>query len=359
MNNYNKVSNYIKNNFNVLIVGPAGTGKTSIVKQVCNDLGYKIKYLDASLADAFVDLVGIPVPNHEEKIIEFFQTNDLVEAEVIVVDELNRGSRDFRNGILEAALEKSLKGAPLPNLKLMVAMMNPAVEGYHVDELDTALVDRFDARLYFDPYIDVKYFTDKYNREVAKATKKWWDDYNAVDPNRSKNNKLVYISPRRMDKVVAGFQAIPTMDTIRDFMPEGVSGDIRGLYNALNIAFGFVSAEDIEEENRKKREALRLKNKVTLDKIPSMSPREIRTTKSDSVAETLENADNTDPNYDSARDAVFSAISSQVGPDRLTKTWATIIKDHFTPAQRKELRARWAPNKLAEYNRLNKVGDSL
>ena len=103
--NYTKVHDYIKNEFNVLIVGPAGTGKTSIVKKVCNELGFKMKYIDASLADEFVDLVGIPAPDHENNVIKFFKTHDLLDAEVIVVDELNRGSRGFRNGILEASLE--------------------------------------------------------------------------------------------------------------------------------------------------------------------------------------------------------------------------------------------------------------
>lgn len=357
--NYSKVMTYMKNEFNILIVGPAGTGKTSIVKKVADELNLKVKYLDASLSDAFVDLVGIPVPNHEKKIIEFFQTNDLIDADVIIVDELNRGSRDFRNGILEAALEKSLKGVPLPNLKMMVAMMNPAEEGYQVDELDVALVDRFDARLYFDPYIDVRYFTDKFNKEVAKVTKKWWDNYNESVPSKSDKNKKVYISPRRMDKVISGFEKIPSLDTLKDFLPSGVTGDIHGLYNDLNLAFGFVTQEDVEKKKEAQREALRAKLKVELSEVKNLSPREIRTTKSRNVISVIESADRGSHDYILGLDNVFDAIKNQVGPDRLANIWAPIIKDHFSKGQREELKRTWASMKIKEYNDKNTAGDTL
>lgn len=357
--NYSKVLNYIKNDFNVLIVGPAGTGKTSIVKKACQELGLTVKYFDASLADEFVDLVGIPAPDHENNVIKFFKTHDLLDAEVIIVDELNRGSRGFRNGILEASLEGSIKGERLPNLRCLVAMMNPNEEGYQVDDLDVALIDRFDARLYFEPTIDMRYFTDKFNRDVAKVVKKWWDDYNSQVKNKSDKNKKVYISPRRMDKVVTGFQKIPTLDTIADFMPAGVTGNLNGLFNELNIAFGFKSLDEVEKEKEAVRKQYRSKNVITLSSIQNLMHPVIRNSKSADVVDLITKADKNDPDYRPAVDQVFNAIRMNVGPTSLCNIWAPIIKDHFTKDQRKDLHDRWAPAKIVEYNRNNTVNDKL
>lgn len=357
--NYSKVHDYIKNEFNVLIVGPAGTGKTSIVKKVCNELGFKMKYIDASLADEFVDLVGIPAPDHENNVIKFFKTHDLLDAEVIVVDELNRGSRGFRNGILEASLEGAIKGEKLPNLRCLVAMMNPNEEGYQVDELDVALIDRFDARLYFEPTIDMRYFTDKFNRDVAKVVKKWWDDYNSQVKDKSNKNKKVYISPRRMDKVVSGFQKLPSFDTITDFMPAGVTGNLNGLFNDLNIAFGFKNADDIEKEKEALRDQYRSKKAINLSDIKNLKHPVLRNSKSSEVVDLITKADKNDPEYRPAVDQVFNAIRMNVGPTSLCNTWASIIKDHFTQDQRKDLYAKWAPAKISEYNKNNTVNDTL
>lgn len=357
--NYTKVYNYIKNEFNVLIVGPAGTGKTSIVKKVCDDLNLKMKYIDASLADEFVDLVGIPAPDRENDIIKFFKVHDLSDAEVIVVDELNRGSRGFRNGILEASLEGAIKGEKLPNLRCLVSMMNPNDEGYQVDELDVALVDRFDARLYFEPTIDMRYFTDKFNRDVAKVVKKWWDDYNSKVEDKSSKNKKVYISPRRMDKVVTGFQKLPSLDTITDFMPAGVTGNLNGLFNDLNIAFGLKSADDIEKEKESLRQQYRSKKAITLSDIKDLKHPVLRNSKSAEVVDLITKADKNDPEYRPAVDQVYNAIRMNVGPVSLSDIWAPIIKDHFTQDQRTELRTRWAPAKINEYNKNNIANDTL
>ena len=357
--NYSKVHDYIKNEFNVLIVGPAGTGKTTIVKKVCNELGFKMKYIDASLADEFVDLVGIPAPDHENNVIKFFKTHDLLDAEVIVVDELNRGSRGFRNGILEASLEGAIKGEKLPNLRCLVAMMNPNEEGYQVDELDVALIDRFDARLYFEPSIDMRYFTDKFNRDVAKVVKKWWDDYNSQVKDKSNKNKKVYISPRRMDKVVTGFQKLPSFDTITDFMPAGVTGNLNGLFNDLNIAFGFKSSDDIEKEKEALRQQYRSRQAINLSDIKNLKHPVLRNSKSIEVVDLITKADKSDPDYRPAVDQVYDAIRMNVGPNNLSKIWAPIIKDHFTQDQRKELYTRWAPAKINEYNQNNTVNDKL
>lgn len=347
-NFYNDLYQYVKNGLNVLIVGPAGTGKTSIAKKVCSDLGMTTKYLDASLSDPYIDLVGIPVPNHEKKSMEFYKTGGLMDAEVIIIDELNRGPRDFRNGILEATLEHSLKGEKLDNLKSVIACMNPAEEGYQVDELDVALVDRFDVRLYFGPEIDAKYFSNKYNRDVAKAVKKWYKDYNMTNANKSSKNKKVYISPRRMDKLVNVFQKVPTLGSIKGSLPEGTTGNINGLFNDLNVALGFVKPEDVPKAKAKDTTAKK-KSSITLKDIAVMDPKHIRNARRRDVQDALDASNTSDPDYKPAVDSVYKAIEYNIGGARLGKLWANTIQKHFSPIERDRLKITWGYHKTKLY----------
>lgn len=340
-NFYNDLHQYVKHGLNVLIIGPAGTGKTTVAKKVCSDLGMTTKYLDASLSDPYIDLVGIPVPNHEKKSMEFYKTGGLMEAEVIIIDELNRGPRDFRNGILEATLEHSLKGEKMDNLKSVIACMNPAEEGYQVDELDVALVDRFDVRMYFGPEINVKYFSDKYNRDVAKSVKKWYNDYNNTNANKSSKNKVVYISPRRMDKLVNVFQKVPTLDSIKGSLPEGTTGNINGLFNDLNVALGFVKPEDVAKAKKK--------STLSLKDISTMDYKLIRNARMKDVQDTLNSCSASDPDYSSAVKRVYEAIESNVGGKRLGQDWASTIQTHFDHNTRLMLKSIWGYQKTRHY----------
>ena len=58
-----KLQAYMEAGLNVLITGPAGTGKTSMLKQASANLGWTMKYYSVSTLDPFADLVGISQPN--------------------------------------------------------------------------------------------------------------------------------------------------------------------------------------------------------------------------------------------------------------------------------------------------------
>ena len=158
---------------------------------------------------------------------------------------------------------------------------------------------------------------------------------------------------------VSGFQKLPSFDTITDFMPAGVTGNLNGLFNDLNIAFGFKNADDIEKEKEALRQQYRSKNAIILSDIKNLKHPVLRNSKSAEVVDLITKADKNDPEYRPAVDQVYDAIRMNVGPSSLSTTWAPIIKDHFTQDQRKELYTRWAPAKISEYNKNNTVNDTL
>lgn len=234
------LKSYIGNDLNVLISGPAGTGKTSMLMEAVKDLGLTMKYYETPTLDPFTDLVGIPVPNEKMETIKYYRPHDIDDAEVLFFDEINRADPRVLNAIFEIIQFKTINGDPLPKLRVVVAAMNPNDGDYTVDQLDVALQDRFDIFLSAMPRIDMGYFTKKYNREVASVVAQWWGevDRNYRTNRESSTNKAIYISPRRMDKIVSAFQKLPKRSTIQNSITPGAVVNVAALYTALNEAFG-------------------------------------------------------------------------------------------------------------------------
>ena len=252
----NQLKKYIDNNLNIIISGPSGTGKTSKVLQACKDLGLNVKYYSAPTLDPYADLVGIPVPNHDTQKVEYWRPQEIDEADVVIFDELNRSHKKVQNTVFEIIQFGSINGEKLDNLKAVVSMINPNTEGYKVDDLDIALLDRFDVQLEDTPSIDIAYFKHKFGNEVALVAKEVWDSY---EQSRNSNvmdrkNKAPYLPPRRMDTIISAFVKIPEMSTISDTLPSGVNISSMELYDKLSKAM-------------KKREENKVKNKKALESL--------------------------------------------------------------------------------------------
>ncbi|MDF1814019.1 MAG: MoxR family ATPase, partial [Verrucomicrobiales bacterium] len=182
--------------FNVLMEGPAGTGKTSLVQQVSKELGLRLKYYSASTLDPFVDLVGLPTPVTREdgtRALEFHRHEEINEAELVFFDELNRAHTKVLNAVLEMIQFQTINGDPLPKLKAVFAAINPSDGDYQVTDLDPALVDRFHVHLKFGNAPDRSWFVEKYGA-TGKALCDWW----SVDlvPEQSRT-----ISPRKLEHI--------------------------------------------------------------------------------------------------------------------------------------------------------------
>lgn len=131
----------IKSGKPVLLIGPHGVGKTSVLRSISTNFGLKMHELNAATLDPFVHIVGIPVVNEGK--VTMNPPDELFNAELLFIDEVNRADRPTRNALFELICDHSVNGKPLPNLKLIVGAMNPPDEQYHVDALDIAMDDRF------------------------------------------------------------------------------------------------------------------------------------------------------------------------------------------------------------------------
>lgn len=127
----------------LLLVGAMGIGKSQIVKQVADELGYNI--IDLRLAQLEPgDLIGIPY--REGNVTKWAQPEWWPEEGskgILFLDELNRAPADVRQAIFQLVLDRHLHTHKLPNDWPIVAAINPENGNYQVETLGPAMVRRF------------------------------------------------------------------------------------------------------------------------------------------------------------------------------------------------------------------------
>jgi hypothetical protein len=209
-----RLKQYAQLEYNVLMSGLHGVGKTSVITSVFNELyGTRWRYFSASTLDPWVDVVGVPDISKEngKKTLELIRPawaeNDEVEA--IMFDEFNRAPDKVINAVMELIQFKSINGHKLNNLKVIWAAINPEDEDdtYSVNHLDPAQLDRFQVHINIPYKIDEEYFNDKFPN-TGPIFCNWWKGLSGDI------QKLV--SPRRADYAA---EAYSKGCRLEDFLP--------------------------------------------------------------------------------------------------------------------------------------------
>lgn len=252
-----------KNELNVMLIGHAGVGKTSIVKGIFEELGLKYLYYSASTMDPWVDFVGVP---HEVTGEDGVKYLDLVrpkafaydDVEAIFLDEYNRSPIKVRNAVMELIQFKSINGKTFKNLKLVWAAINPSDEDdtgktYDVEALDPAQMDRFHFQIEMPYGLSKKYFKSKYP-EYVDAVVEWW---NAL-PKIQKH----LVSPRRVDMALSVLKSGGDLNWV---LPSDVN--CKELVDILdNGTFATRVSNCFSEKNEDKTKNLLTDNDKTLSK---------------------------------------------------------------------------------------------
>jgi hypothetical protein len=204
---------YLEGGLNVLLVGPHGTGKTQSILDLTSERGMKIAYYSCSTLDPYTDLVGVPVPQVDENgrdYLKMVRPLRIDEAEFIFFDEFNRADAKTLNAIFEIIQFRTINGEALPKLKACWAAMNPDDGDYNVDEVDPALLDRFDVYIEVEPRPSKDYMAQFVTEDTAIALLKWWNEHEttekakrmASDKKKSAGRDIdSYVSPRRLLKI--------------------------------------------------------------------------------------------------------------------------------------------------------------
>ena len=225
-----KLDFWIQNNFNVLFVGRHGVGKTAMVTSAFDRNNLKWMYFSASTMDPWVDFIGVPKEQKDEKGNAYL---DLVrpkafqddEVEALFFDEYNRSHKKVRNAVMELIQFKSINGRKFKNLRFIWAAINPSDDDestYDVDKLDPAQEDRFHIKVEVPFTLPKEYLVGKYGREKALATMSWWNEL----PKEVQSK----ISPRRVEYALMIHQA---KGDIRDVLPK--EGNIQKLLLVFSV----------------------------------------------------------------------------------------------------------------------------
>lgn len=200
-----KLSFYAKNNFNVMLIGKHGIGKTSAIKQAWEEngliIGKNALYFSGATIDAHTQLLGIPYKGTEylSFMLPHYFANDSVEA--IFVDEYNRADKDTMNALMELIQFKSINGKQLNNLRFVWSAINPESDGYSVGDLDKAQSDRFQIHLYLPYEADAAYFNRTYG-EVGATFCNWYNVKESIPENFRDD-----VSPRRLEYAIQVYLA--------------------------------------------------------------------------------------------------------------------------------------------------------
>lgn len=152
-----------------LIIGESGIGKTSLVKELCDENGYYLVNIDANLLKEG-EIGGLPTVEEKNlkvngksirrKVTVYATHSKLIEVDdalqnnqgevLLFIDELNRCEHAVQQELMNLILNREINGYKLSEKVHVVAAMNPSnrydgYEGsdYQVVDMDPAQEDRF------------------------------------------------------------------------------------------------------------------------------------------------------------------------------------------------------------------------
>jgi hypothetical protein len=214
------------------LIGKHGTGKSSVVYQIAEELGYKVAERRlGQMADAG-DLIGLQEFIKDIKTGNATHTKHVLpdwfpreENTIIFLDEVNRSHKDLLQAVFELVYDKSLAGVKLPKNCHVVAASNPATDDYSVlDFSDAAFQDRF-VHLMFTPTVE-EWMSFGRQKKFANSVV----DFIAEFPKMLENQDLQafdlsFVKPsRRSWEAVAKLEEVQMDEALRTEINMGIVG---------------------------------------------------------------------------------------------------------------------------------------
>lgn len=198
-----KMDFWLANNFNVMMIGPHGVGKSANVIDAFNRAGLNWVYLSAPTLDPWTDFIGVPRPvigPDGKTFLEFVCPKKFAgdEVEALLIEEFPRGHSKVKNALMELIQFKSINGRRYNNLRVVWATANPFTEDYDGERLDEAQLDRFHIHYHYPAEMNIKWFAETFG-ENGRAICSWWKNL----PEEIKKK----VSPRRAEYALRVFLA--------------------------------------------------------------------------------------------------------------------------------------------------------
>lgn len=131
---------------NLCLKGHQGIGKTQILQQVAEELGWDYKAIYCAQTST-EDLIGMPkiVDNKDGTYSTEFAKPTLFptkENTIFVLEEINRAPLEVQQSVLQLLTDKKIGNFVLPKNTLICACINPTDSVYMTQELDSVFINR-------------------------------------------------------------------------------------------------------------------------------------------------------------------------------------------------------------------------
>jgi MoxR-like ATPase len=234
------------------LVGEAGIGKTSFVKEIGNALGYEVICINA--ANLGVENLFVPFPTETEsgaRVLEslFFSKFTTSGRKIIFIDEIGRADAGLANTLMELLQEGTLAGRPIDGLVTVIAADNPQGSSYgRMAGLDFSQADRFAS-----VKLDSK--STPWRRALAAGfpevdLTKVFSSYDTLDADVRR-----ILNPRVLEFVIAallegfpGAWALPMVNGVRQTLTDRAGVDkTKDVLDKIAAALGTVNRDHVPD----------------------------------------------------------------------------------------------------------------
>ena len=213
----------IKNGWDTHLIGPAGIGKTSLVKEIATKLGFRIELFSAASMSP-EDMV-LPIPSGdrlEMVVLDRLRAGTKQKPLILVFDELSRTPRTVQGQLLSLMSTRQLAGQKIEHLHAVIGISNPQSDSsghtYQLgSELDPALASRFvlNLEMGLDEVPYRSYFERRFpkDKDFVDAVLGWFELLDEKDRNRA-------VTLRQVETLLQFVtQGVTDIQTLREVFP--------------------------------------------------------------------------------------------------------------------------------------------
>jgi hypothetical protein len=192
----------------VCIWGKHGIGKTQLVNQLANEMGFEFAYIAPAQFEEMGDFIGLPsIENGKTKFMPPSWVPESSNPGILLIDDVNRADDRILRGIMQLLQNHEMMSWKLPDNWHIILTANPDGGDYSVTPMDDAMLTRMlHVTMEFD----------------AKAWAKWAEK-NGID-TRGIDFVLSYpemvngkrTTPRSLEQF---FRQIAPIENFRDNLP--------------------------------------------------------------------------------------------------------------------------------------------
>jgi len=214
-------------NTGILLMSSPGIGKTTIVKEIAEELGIPHHIIVPALRDPG-DLLGIPFPSQDNKTTIRLRPKDIIPEEkfnknvgIYCVDEITSCESSIQAALYGLMLEGKIDGYELPSGWVRIATGNLNTDNAIVFNLSSALINRMEIyHIVPDVEVFAEYIINKYKTNaagiVAAYLNKNTDKLHTYSPDNYNGEQ--FASPRKWEKVVISMDYVDDYEVLQTML---------------------------------------------------------------------------------------------------------------------------------------------